>query len=773
MTARAHLLPSLILGLLIWVAAPLVGGPLQNLVGVEAAQAQTVRAIAVSGNNRVDDTVVISFLTVKVGQTANSSNIVSSIDSLYQSGLFKTVDVRMSGNTLRVSVSENPIVASVLFDGNRKINDGKLANLVDLSESGVYTDAGLERGVRAIRAEYDKIGIPATVRSEVQTLTNQRVRVTFHIVEGDRIGVAAINFTGNQSISDWTLRSVIKTRQSHLLSFLFRDDVYDEAKIAADKELIRQFYVDHGFPDAIVQSAVVEFDEQRGAYYVNFDIQEGERYEFGDIAIETSIPGVDTRSLEREIRTREGTRFSGRDLDRTTQEMSLAAANQGYSFAEVRPRVERDIANKRFRVTYLVDEGARLYVERINIFGNDKTRDFVIRRAFDFAEGDPFNRALLMKARDELEGSGLFAAVQVSIEPGSAGDLVVVNVLVEETSTAQYGATAGYSTADGVLGELSLTERNFLGRGQYLKASISATSGTRSFDFSFTEPHFLGLDVSTGFDVYRRTRDENETATTPVTYGMETIGGQVRVGVPLTDELSVNMFAGYEHQTFTDNDPMPAPAYLPGSMEANKIFVGKTLTFSTLDDSRRPTEGVIAQLTTQYVGLDYSLAKVEGKARYFYSVLPDYGVVASIKGQAGTIYDFSGGGVSPLEAYRASARLVRGFVPGDFGPRSGGDTIGITEYAAVSGEVEFPIPVIPESYGIRGAVWADAAYFGTDGFAVAIDGTSNDVPVRTSAGASLIWDSPFGALRGDFAYAINKSTDDKTQTFQLTLSNLF
>jgi outer membrane protein insertion porin family len=441
----------------------------------------------------------------------------------------------------------------------------------------------------------------------------------------------------------------------------------------------------------------------------------------------------------------------------------------------VRPRLDRDEASKTFRVTYLVDEGARVYVERVNITGNNKTRDFVIRRELDFVEGDPFNRAIITRGKAAIEKLGFFSVVDISTAQGSAADKVVININVVEQSTGDYGVTAGYSTQEGILGEVSVTERNFLGRGQYVRAAIGASGSGKTFDFSFTEPRFMGLKISSGFDVYHRINDETSTSY----YGTTATGGQIRVGLPITRDLSTTLFTGLESKTIKDTDNPLSGVFggVPGDGDGlvfNKAWVGYTLTYNGLDDEKKPTSGLYATFTQQYVGWDHNFLKSEVKARYYMPLLEDTGIVASVRGQAGIINDFSGSGVHSTEAFKFGSNLIRGFEGNGYGPRytGTGEMLGGTAYAGISAELQFPIPVLPESYGLSGAVWADAAWIdGTGGNLAATAGSTNE-PLRTSIGASIIWDSPFGPLRGDFAHVLNKSTDDKTQVFQLTLQSL-
>jgi len=671
-----------------------------------------------------------------------------------------------------VRVSENAIVGAVLFEGNQRFSDAQLLDMVDLGSRGTFTDQRLQTDVRTIQLAYDRAGYTnVSVSARTETMDNGRIRVVFQMTEGDRAGIGAITFSGNYAFDGNLLKTVIGTRESHLLSWLFKDDSFDEDRLTVDAEAIRIYYTNHGYPDAQILSAVSEYDASQNAYFITFTISEGERYTFGNIGIETSIPGLDTEALKPAIRTYQGSTFSARAMTGSAEELAVRATGQGYAFADVRPRIDRDISSRTFNITYLIDEGARIYVERINITGNDKTRDFVIRRELDFAEGDPFNRSLVTRGRSNIMALNYFSTVDISTAQGSAPDRVVLNISVVEKGTGDYGASIGYDSQQGVLGEVSLTETNFLGRGQYMRIAVGAAQSGRSFNFSFTEPRFMGLKVSAGIDVYKRITDESPNTF----YGTDTTGGQFRIGIPITNEISSTVFAGYENKTFIEA-AAPTSQLVVNGQQRNKAFIGYSLTYSTIDDPRRPTSGLRATFTQQYAGLDNNFVSSEVRARYFMPLLESSRIVASVRGQAGIITDFSGGGVHPTESFLLGSGFVRGFQYGGLGPRSAaGEPLGATYYAGLSAEIEFPLPV-PDNYGLKGAVWLDAGYVGTMSAAVpagaAAGATGSAQPLRASVGASLIWDSPFGPLRGDFAHVLQKDTGDVTQFFALTISSL-
>jgi outer membrane protein insertion porin family len=769
MTKSAQLLRSTLLALALITVAPLAGQGVP-LLGIAQAQAQTVNQISVSGNVRVDEATILSYLAVRTGQVATAANIEASRQALAASGLFQNVSVAMSGNTLNVRVVESTAVSSVAFQGNRRFTTAQLNAMVDVATRRVYTQEGIAGDIQTIQAAYDQAGYTnVSVTTRTETASDGRLRVVFVVNEGDRAGVAAINFTGNNSMGANQLKSAILTKESHLLSWLTRDDLYDEDRLAVDRELIRLYYADRGYPDARVLSAVAEFDATRNAYFVNFTIDEGERYEFGNVAIETSIPGINADALRGGIRTSGGDRYSLSDLNRSAENLAVRATQQGFAFAEVRPRIDRDIANRTFNVTYLVDEGARIYVERINIVGNTKTRDFVIRREFDFAEGDPFNRTMVTRGRAAIEKLGFFESVQVTAAPGSAPDKIVLNVAVVEQSTGDYGIGGGYSTTDGVFGEISLTERNFLGRGQYLRLAVGRSETGETYDFSFTEPRFMGLRISAGVDLYRRVVSEGAN----FTYGTETTGGRLRFGLPIIEDLTLSTYVGFEQKNFSDDSAPAAPAYITVGTPLDKLTVGYSLTYNTLDNDRRPTEGMILTFSQEYATLSHNFLKSEVRARAYYPLWEEMGVVGSVRGQAGTITDLGGSGIHPTEAFVLGPTLVRGFSGGGMGYRAGTNPLGVLSYAGLSAEIDFPIPMLPESWGIRGAVWGDVGWIDGQPADAGAATTGLTTPFKSSVGGSLIWDSPMGPLRGDFAHVIDKDTHDRTQVFQLTMSTMF
>ncbi len=778
-------------------AFALTGGMLTATVAVStlsvttAAHAAVVRSVDVRGNQRVDATTVQSYLTIEPGKSFGPGEIDESVKRLFATGLFRDVKVYQSGSTLVVEVDEYAVVNNVLFQGNRKVKDPALQGAIQMQPRSVFSQEALDRDVEAIRAEYSKVGRSnVTVTPDVQELGEGRVNVVYNIAEGDRTKISTLTFVGNSAFSNRRLSQVISTKRSNILSVLFRDDVYDEDRLRADEEALRRFYYDRGYADFQVVSSTAELDEASNSYSIVFTIEEGEKYTFGDVAIDSTVPGIETAELNALVETRQGDVYSASDVEDTIIALTERVAGNGFAFAQITPRGDRDFTNRTIAVTYTIDQGPRAYIERIEIRGNDKTRDYVIRREFDVAEGDAFNQVLVQRAKKRLDALDFFERVSISTAPGSEADRVVVIVDVVEKSTGEFSIGAGYTVGgdkDGPTFEAGITERNFLGRGQFVKFSVGgSTDNDRSYNFSFTEPYFLGYRIAAGFDVYRRTRSFD-------TYDSEVTGGTVRFGLPITNHLSTQLAYNLSEETYTLNDAAltggaPDPTKVPLAVidAANrgdwmKSSISTSLTYNTIDDPKNPHDGIFARGTLEYAGIggDANFIAITGRATAYKTIAEDLDVVGLLTVGGGHISSTSDGGLRTFDLFRSNTGIIRGFKANGIGPYDAGVTgtnetqIGGTSYVHASAEVQFPTPAVPEAIGLRNAVFIDAA---------SVFGKSDDVPgniqgdgfeIRSSVGASIIWASPFGPLRFDYAVPIQKEDTDRTQHINFGVATKF
>ncbi|RUV74404.1 MAG: outer membrane protein assembly factor BamA [Mesorhizobium sp.] len=767
-------------------AALVVPGALAvQFVATSAAEAAVVSRVEVSGNQRVDADTIRNYVTIKPGKPFSSSDIDDAVKALFGTGLFSDVQINQVGSSLVIKVSEYQVVNQVLFQGNKKLKDNALAAAVQLKPRGTFSQQALDADVEAVKAAYRRIGRDdAAVTTQIMDLGDNRVNVVFNINEGGRTQIAAINFVGNSAYSSRRLSDVISTKRSTILSFVLRDDVYDEDKLRADEELLRRFYYNHGYADFQVISAVGELDETTNKYTVTITVQEGDRYTFGDVSVESTIPEVDAASLQSAVETHKGDVYNAENVEDTIIALTERVAGSGYPFAQVTPRGDRNFENHTISVVYTIDQGTKAYVERIEIRGNDRTRDYVIRREFDVSEGDAFNQVLIQRAKKRLEALDFFEKVEVSTVPGSEPDQVVLVVDVVEKSTGEFSIGAGYSTGGDTSGpsvEGSITERNFLGRGQFIKLSAGGGRNSRDYSFSFTEPYFLGRRIAAGFDIFNRTREYDD-------YKSETLGATVRFGLPITDNISTQLAYNISQEKYKlddDCDPMAgcdiSQAVLNGIEESPwlKSSVSLALVYNTIDDMKNPHEGIFANVTTEFAGLggDAKFVKVTARGSVYQTLSEQLDLVGVISGGAGHIQGFGNDDLRIFDHFQSSDRMIRGFAYGGIGPAApapSDDHLGGTTYFNASAEAQFPMPVIPESFGLRGAVFADAAtLYGSKIETALVDQSTVDMQWRASVGVGLMWASPFGPIRIDYAIPVLKEDTDEVQEFNFGISTRF
>jgi outer membrane protein insertion porin family len=766
-------------------------GALQ-LASMSVAEAAVVSRIEVRGNSRVDDETVRNYIGVTPGRNFGPGDVDEAVKRLFATGLFSDVRINQSGGTLIVSVSEQAIVNQVLFQGNKRLKDADLARQIQLQPRGSYSGSVMEMDVETIRQAYSKVGRDdATVSGQIVDLGQGRVNVVYTVNEGDRTKISSIAFEGNSAYSDARLRDVISTKQSGPLSWLSRNDIYDADRLRADEEALRRYYYNRGYADFRVLSSVGEFDEAKNAYNISFTVDEGQRYRFGSIEVDSTLPGLDTQSLRPQIKSASGSYYSARDVEDTLLGLSERVANLGYAFAQVTPRGDRNFEEQTISVVYTIDEGPRAYVQRIEIRGNMRTRDYVIRREFDISEGDAFNQVLINRAKRRLEALDFFTTVNISTAPGSEPDQVVLVVDVVEKSTGELSIGGGYTTGGGPTGgfsvEGSVAERNFLGRGQAIRVAVGGGKNSRDYTFSFTEPYFLGRRIRAGFDIYRNSREYDN-------YQSELTGGTIRFGLPITEALSTQIAYNYarEEYKYTKNceDPnnpgFPSvdcniSQYLQTAIETQspwtKSSVSGSLIYNTIDSMQNPRNGLYANITAEFAGLggDAKWAKITGRGSYYQQLSRDYDLVGLLSVGGGHIQSYDSGTIRVFDHFQNNDRMIRGFKFNGIGPRDAitGDHLGGTTYFNASAEVQFPLPFIPESIGIRGAAFVDAAtLYGSDlSGGVAVAGTSMEW--RASAGVGLLWASPFGPLRVDYAIPIQKETGDRVQNFNFGISTRF
>jgi outer membrane protein insertion porin family len=771
--------------------------------GVALAQASSV---VVEGNRRVESDTVRSYFRPGPGGRLGPNEIDEGLKSLYATGLFSDVRINQAGGRVVVTVVENPVLNRVAFEGNKKAKDDQLKQEVQSKPRGTLSRPTVQADVQRIIEIYQRSGrFDVSVDPKIIELPNNRVDLVFEIKEGDKTGVKVIKFVGAKAFSHGRLKDVIKTSESNFLSFMQTTDIYDPDRVEADRDLLRRFYLKNGYADVRITSAIGEYDPAKKGFVISFIIDEGNQYRVGTVDVVSNVKAIDPSTLRDRVRLRTGNIYNADMLEKSVEAMTVEASKRGYAFATVRPRGDRNAETRTINLAFVVDEGQRAYIERINIRGNIRTRDYVIRREFDLSEGDAYNRALIDRAERRLKNLDYFKTIKITNEPGSAPDRVVVNVDVEEKSTGEFSIAGGYSTADGFIAEASVADRNLMGRGQFAKASVTYGERTRGVELSFVEPYLLGYRMAGGIDLYAK---ENQ-ASNSVSYDTKSIGGNLKLGFALTEELTlsprytlyrqeISLTSQYNNCSLTFTPAMGCYADGEASLAVRKelaagpvtvSMLGYTTTYNTLDNNKLPTSGLIATLTQDFAGVggDVNFIRTTGEVRNYYEVLPD--VVGVLKVQAGNLSGWGSKDLRMLDHFQMGPNLVRGFAPGGIGPRdmtngTNNDALGGTMFWGTSVEFQTPLYFLPKEIGIKVATFADAGsvwgYEGpTNWPGVTTEtlqvGLGDASMIRSSVGVGLIWDSPLGPLRFDLAYPLKKycatsigggEVCDRTQIFR-------
>lgn len=782
--------------LAITLGAPLAGLPIPG--AVSQAHAAVISRIDVRGNSRMDAQTVISFLTIKPGKPFNNQNIDDSVKALYATGLFTDVSIYQNGGTLVVEVDESGIVNQVFFEGNKRLKDEALASAVQTASRSTYSEEKVASDVDRILEAYARVGRKdASVTYEVVPLANERVNVIFRINEGDKTKIRTIAFVGNKAFGEARLRSVLETKPTNWFSWLNNDDILDQDKLATDQERLRRFYFNNGYADFQILSADVQFDAEKNAYAVTFSVDEGQRYTFGNITIESTIAELNADALYSRVDAKPGRHYSSQKVEDSIIALTEAVAEQGYAFGQVTPRGDRHFENATIDVTFQIDQGQRVYIQQINIVGNDRTREHVIRREFDISEGDALNQVLIQRTKRRLEALGFFEKVEITTRQGDAPDRVIVVIKVADKATGEFSIGGGYSTASGPLGEISFTEKNFLGRGQYIKIVGGFGTDDQNLSFSFTEPYFLGYRMSAGFDIVSSTSDANNFRK----YSTDSFSTTLRLGIPITEKLSSrwNYLFSIENTSVDPAllDPGGTQGDVVGELSAAlappvaptewmKSGFGYSLTYNGLDRTNDPREGLYWTVRTDAYGAggDASFLRTEAAAAGFVPLSDEVDIVGMLRGRGGFNWAFDSSGYRTLDNFFQGSKHIRGFDNYGFGPRDPvtGDALGGMYYWNATAEISFPFPFLPDSLGVRGAIFADAGQlWGLDdtGRTAILTNTGaaatqlDDNTLRASVGGSIIWVSPFGPLRFDYAVPISQAPWDKTREFNFGISSTF
>jgi len=738
-----------------------------------AEQAPTVGDIQIEGAQRLEPETVASYLTISRGDEVTSETINASLKALYATGLFSDIQIAMKESTLVVKVTENPIVNQITFEGNSELTKEDLEKEVQLKSRLVYTLPRVQKDVQRILDLYRRSGrFAAIVEPKLVQLPQNRVDVIFEITEGERTGVRKIAFIGNENYDEDALRGAINTRESAWWRFLSTSDFYDPDRTNYDKELLRRYYLTQGYIDFRVLSAVAELTPDRGDFFLTFTIEEGSRYKFGKIAIQSDIKGLDGDSLMPQLLTKEGEFYNVDAVEKSVAKLTTVLGDMQYAFVEIVPDVDRHKEALTVDLTYRIKEGHRVYINRIDVTGNNRTLDKVIRREMLLAEGDPFSTTKVQRSEQRIKDLGFFESVKVAPADAGQPDRADLKVEVKEKSTGEISFGAGFSSTEGPLGDFSIREKNFLGKGQDVRLGATVSGVTKQFDLSFTEPFFLDRDLSAGADVFHVMRNNQ----TQSSYDETDTGFGLRLGFPLSDDLR-QMLSYSLHQDEISNVPSTASRFIRDQTgESITSMVGNQLTYDVRDSKLEPTTGFMTRLNTDFAGVGGSrnFARLRLLATQYFSLAED--LVLSATGEGGYIWGI-GQGVRINDRFFLGGDNLRGFATSGIGPRdqTGGadDALGGNRFLRGSLEMSFPLPM-PAELGFKGHIFTDAGTLGgLDEKPLPGELFENNESLRASAGVGVTWSSPFGPVRLDVAHPIMKESFDKTETLHFSFGTRF
>ena len=797
----------------------------QDAVATQPRAPTIIRGLAVEGNQRVDAENILPYLAIGPGEAYDSEKIDLSLKALFATGIFSDVQFEQRGDILVVKVVENPTINQVLFEGQKSLTTEKLTKEVQIKPRSWFSVGRVQADRRRLIEVYRRSGnFAALIVPKIRELPQNRVDLIFEIQEGPKTGIRNINFIGNREFSDRRLMGVIATEESSWWRFFSSKDNYDPDKLEYDREQISKFYLNNGFYDFRVNAAIAELTPDQKDFFVTFSLDEGEKYEFGDVTVNAQLSRLSPEALKAVVPIRHGAVYERDSIEKAIEAITFAAGAAGYAFVEVR---HREVPNHDTNVVDLyfeVDEGPRVYIDRIDIIGNSTTLDHVIRRELRLSEGDAFNRVLMDSSRNRIRALGFFKDVSVEERRTALPDRTVLEIKLQEQSTGELAFSLGYSSAEAYQFDVSVTQRNLRGRGQFLRFRVAASSFSKNVDIRFTEPRFLGRNMAAGVDIF-------SVETNYLQYGnfiQTSTGVGLRVGFPLAEDRNLGLH--YTYRTDTVDVPRtdcfdalgaPLPIQAPPQQKSRSplcaavgsnvtSLLGYTFNWDRRNDPVHPTRGFNLSLSQDVaglgVGVQYHRTELNGAA--YRGIFP--GWVASAKLSAGYIDGWGGDNVRISDRFFKGGQTFRGFEIAGIGPRIRqistaldgsnpetlyGDALGGKAFVIGSLELTVPTP-LPDSYGITASLFVDAGTLGLlddadrinsrvvtqpsiDSQGQAIPGgileqtTFDDLSLRASAGLSVFWTSPFGPVRFDFSYPLKNEPYDKTENFKFSTSTQF
>ncbi len=742
-------------------------------VSLKNAQAASekfhVNRILIEGNIRVERETILSQADLKIGQDYTYDQLDQALKSLYNSGFFADAALKIEGSTLVIKIKENPIVNQVQIEGNDKLSDDILKSEMQLRPRRTYTLSRLRIDTQRIQDLYRLKGhFAAIVTPEIIQRDQNRVDVIFNVKEGEPTIIRQIFFIGNKKFDHAKLESVIHTKETRWYRFFTSEDNYDPDRLIYDRELLRKFYLEHGYADFQIKSAVAELTPDQKEFFITFTLQEGERYKIGKIDLATSLKKIDLKALRKVITFNSDDWYSSKDIEKTIAALSDALGNMGYAFVDVEPTIIKNEKDRKLDLTFTIQEGPRVYINKIRILNNERTDDEVIRREIRFDEGDAFNTNILKDSEKRIKDLGYFKKVTIQKHPGNAPDLIDIDYTVEEEPTGELSVGAGYSNADGPLIDFRGAEHNFRGKGQDLRAGVTLSKRRQEYDIGFTEPYFLNRELSAGFDIFRVDHKRYQDSS----FDQEIMGLSFTLGYNLSDYVS--QVWSYRIQSDNVDRIRPEASKYVYEQKGKKLLsaISQEIAYDRRDSKVNPTTGYVVGFSNDLAGVggDIFYLKNQIRGAYYYSFSDD--IVVSVSGRAGYMFGLKGRKTRIADRYVLGGESLRGFEAGGVSPRDvkTEDNLGGEKFYSASLEGIFPIG-LPSEFNIKGAAFTDIGsvwgcrFKGPDIF--------DKSKLRSSVGLGIRWKSPMGPIKIDVAVPVTKAKADQKQLILFGFSSRF
>jgi outer membrane protein insertion porin family len=770
---RRHIRTHLVLFAFFWAAALFLSGSIAALAQgyYEAPTGERIGEIRIVGVQRIEPATVLTYMDVRAGDHMTAETLDKALKSLFATGLFSDVTLRQKGPVLEVEVLENPVINEIAFEGNDRIKDEELEAEIQLRPRHVFTRNKVQSDVNRLYQVYRRNGrFSVNIEPKAIQLDQNRINLVFEIDEGPVTKVENISFIGNKHYDDDKLRSVVSTKEHRWYKFMTSDDRYDPDRSSYDQELLRRFYLSQGYADFRVVSSNAELSRDRKDFYITYTLEEGERYKIGNITINSDLRHFDASVLKPQITFQTGQWYDADAVQTSIDQMTDLLGDMQYAFVNIRPEVQRHKEERVVDIVFEIHETPRVFVERIDVRGNVRTLDKVIRREMDLVEGDPFSRSKLAKSEQNIRDLGFFEDVTVTPVQGSAPDKTVIDIGVAEQSTGELSIGAGFSTSDGPLADLRIRERNLLGKGQELELASTIAGQRTEFDLSFTEPYFLDRDFSAGFDLFHITRDLQDESS----FDQRRTGGTLRLGYPLSEKWRQSLHYNLERNEITDVKDDASLFIREQEGERMTSAVGQRLTYDDRDSTLLPTEGLMSWLDAEIAGLGGDAKYVSSKlgSTYYYPILDNW--ILNLLGEVGAIGGYSNEEVEINERFFLGGTTLRGFERAGVGPRDEAteDSLGGNYFYRGTVEMSFPVG-LPEEMGIKGHGFTDfGSLWNVDGSTDAA-AIHDENSLRAAAGVGLSWRSPLGPLRVDLALPYLSEDFDKEEAFRFNFGTRF